>query len=87
LLLKLFVYRMVQKYVIRDFHPLIFFYLLALFLIFVSMPLFVRMIVYWATFGNIPPINTLAFMFTMTIGVQSLFFAMWFDMSHNKDLR
>jgi glycosyltransferase involved in cell wall biosynthesis len=88
LLLKLFVYRMVQKYVIRDFHPLIFFYLLAGFLLLSSVVLFVRMIWYWIAFrSGIPPINALTFVFTSILGVQSLFFAMWFDMDSNKGLR
>jgi len=87
LLLKLFLWRMFEKYVIRDFHPLIFFYTFGVGLLTLSVPLFIRIIWRWIEFGHIPPINTLAFMFTSIVGVQSLFFAMWFDMSYNKDLQ
>lgn len=86
LLFKNFVWRMWQKYVIRDFHPLVFFYLLAFLLLGASLPLAIRLILRWSETGNLPAINTLAFMFTAITGVQSLFFAMWFDMDYNKDL-
>jgi glycosyltransferase involved in cell wall biosynthesis len=86
LLFKNFVWRMWQKYVIRDFHPLVFFYLLAFLLLGASVPLLVRMLLRWYETNNLPAINTLAFMFTAITGVQSLFFAMWFDMDYNKDL-
>jgi len=87
LLLKCFLWRMKEKYIIRDFHPLIFFYALAFLLLFVSIPLFIRMIWYWYEAGHIPPINTLAFMFTSIVGMQSFFFAMWFDMDYNRKLK
>jgi glycosyltransferase involved in cell wall biosynthesis len=87
LLAKNFIWRITQKYVIRDFHPLVFFYSLALLLLTTSLPLGVRLVARWIAGGNIPPINALALMFTVITGVQSLFFAMWFDMEYNKDLR
>lgn len=87
LLFKCFLWRMKEKYIIRDFHPLVFFYILAFFLLSASVPLFARMIWRWIYFGRIPPINTLAFIFMGITGMQSMFFAMWFDMAYNKDLR
>jgi hypothetical protein len=36
---------------------------------------------------NIPSINALAWMSSVIAGLQSLFFAMWFDMEYNKELR
>jgi glycosyltransferase involved in cell wall biosynthesis len=87
LLSRNFLWRMMQKYVIRDFHPLVFFYIMALLLLGASVPLFARMIWRWIQTANIPPINTLTFMFTAITGLQSLFFAMWFDMEYNKDLK
>jgi glycosyltransferase involved in cell wall biosynthesis len=88
LLLKLFVYRMLQKYVIRDFHPLLFFYGLAFFLLVASVPLGVRVFYrWWILEGQIPSINALAWMSSVIAGLQSLFFAMWFDMEYNKTLR
>jgi glycosyltransferase involved in cell wall biosynthesis len=88
LMWKLFVWRMVQKYIIRDFHPLIFFYLLSGFLLGLASPvLFIRLIYYWTTVGHIPPINTLALMLTVITGLQFLLFAMWFDMDYNRNLK
>ena len=87
LLTKCFFWRMREKYVIRDFHPLIFFYALAFSLLVVSLPLAIRLFYEWGTSGNIPKINALALMFSLIAGLQSLFFAMWFDMEYNKHLR
>lgn len=88
LLCKLFFYRMWQKYVIRDFHPLVFFYLMATFLLFASVPLGLRVFYRWLVIGQqIPAINALAWMSSVIAGFQALFFAMWFDMEYNKELR
>jgi hypothetical protein len=88
LLFKLFLYRMWQKYVIRDFHPLLFFYAMAFSLLFASVPLGLRVFYKWLILGgSIPPVNALAWMSSVIAGLQSLFFAMWFDMEYNKELR
>lgn len=86
LLLKCFLWRMKEKYIIRDFHPLIFFYLMAFFLLFFSLPMFGRIVLYRTLEGFIPPYSTLAFMFLAITGLQFLLFAMWFDMDYNKNL-
>ncbi|MBL7201000.1 MAG: glycosyltransferase family 2 protein [Anaerolineae bacterium] len=87
LLAKLFLYRMVQKYVIRDFHPLVFFYGLGSGLLVAAVALAVRLVWLWTVRGSIPAINALTVAFFGIVGLQSLFFAMWFDMSYNRDLR
>ncbi len=87
LLLKMFFYRLKEKYVIRDFHPLVFFYLSGFFLTFISIPLFIRIIYFWIAFDHIPKVNFLAWMFSVIMGIQFILFAMWFDMDSNKDLR
>jgi len=87
LLLKLFMWRMKEKYIIRDFHPLIFFYVLAFSLLMAAVPLGVRVFWMWGTTGHIPSINALAWFFSIIAGLQSLFFAMWFDMEYNRSLR
>ncbi len=87
LLARLFVFRMLQKYVIRDFHPLVFFFLLSFILFFIALILLVRVIIQWFVAGHVPPISTMTFMFTTIFGAQSLFFAMWFDMQDNRNLR
>ncbi|MDH3627003.1 MAG: glycosyltransferase family 2 protein [Acidobacteriota bacterium] len=87
LLLRLFFYRMIQKYVIRDFHPLILFYFFGATLLFLDGLLVIRLIVLWIAFGSVPPITALAILFCSTLGFQSLLFAMLFDMEANKDLK
>jgi len=87
LLLKLFLWRMKEKYIIRDFHPLVLFYALSFFLFLISIPLLTRLLWLWWSTGNIPPMNALALLFVGVVGVQTLFFAMWFDMEYNRHLR
>jgi glycosyltransferase involved in cell wall biosynthesis len=87
LLLKLFLYRMWQKYVIRDFHPLVFFYALGTFLALVCVPLLIRLLLLWARDGRVPPINALALMFCAITSLQLAMFGMWFDMDYNRGSR
>lgn len=87
LLIKGFFKRMLIKYVIKDFHPLILFYLLAFFTIPCSFFFFIRTIFLYFIRGNIPPTSFLLFWFLVISGLQSLFFAMWFDMDYNKKLK
>lgn len=87
LLHRLFWYRMVQKYVIRDFHPLLFFYIAgaALFpsgLIFGCYLVWLRLVS-----GPIAATSALFAMFLFMSGLQFLLFAMWMDMDYNKNLR
>lgn len=86
LLLKLFVYRMWEKYVIRDFHPLIFFYSAGFLLWALCLPLTIRLLALWIADGVIPSINALALMLCAIMGTQLLLFAMWFDMEYNRHL-
>jgi hypothetical protein len=79
--------RMLFKYVVRDFHPLIFFYLLSFVLLSASLPLAVRLIWVWGISGDIPDMNALMLVFTVISGLQTLFFGMWFDMEYNRHLR
>lgn len=87
LLFRLFCKRMVQKYIIRDFHPLILFYAMGAFLLAADVPLIVRMLWRWWEFGQVPPINALTVVFCSVLGFQSLLFAMLFDMEANRDLK
>jgi glycosyltransferase involved in cell wall biosynthesis len=86
LLFKLFVRRMVHKYIIRDFHPLVLFYLFGAVLFLIDLPLVIRFFTLWAINGNVPPITALAIIFVTLLGFQSLLFAMLFDMEANKAL-
>ena len=87
ILFKGFWQRLLFKYVIRDFHPLIFFYLLSFVLLSFSVPLSIRLFYIWITRGDIPDMNALALIFTIISGLQTLFFGMWFDMEYNKNLK
>ena len=86
ILFKGFWKRLFFKYVVKDFHPLVFFYVLSCFLLTATIPLTVRLLYIWVITGNIPDINAMALIFTLISGLQTLFFGMWFDMDYNKDL-
>jgi glycosyltransferase involved in cell wall biosynthesis len=87
LLFKLFLHRMWQKYVIRDFHPLVFFYMMGVGL-FVPGAVFGLYLFFYRLFaGPIAPTSALFAVFLFVTGLQSLFFAMWFDMEYNRDLK
>jgi glycosyltransferase involved in cell wall biosynthesis len=87
LLFKLFLWRMKEKYIIRDFHPLLFFYGLGTLLFFpgfiFGLFLFARRLVV----GPVAGTSALFAAFLVIMGLQMLFFAMWFDMDYNKHLR
>ncbi|HPB40676.1 MAG TPA: glycosyltransferase family 2 protein [Flexilinea sp.] len=87
LLIKLFFWRMKEKYIIRDFHPLIFFYFLGGLFGLSTILLFIRVFYCWMMTGNIPSINALAAFFSFMSASLFTLFAMWFDMEANKDLK
>ncbi len=87
LLVRLFFRRLRDKYVIRDFHPLVFFYMFGFGLFALSVPLALRIVWFVVRFGEIPRVNFLAFMFFVTMGWLFTLFAMSFDMEANKSLR
>ncbi len=87
LLIKMFLWRMKEKYIIRDFHPLIFFYALGGFFGFTTVALFTRVFYYWGFYGHIPQINALAAFFSFMSASMFTSFAMWFDMEANKILK
>lgn len=87
LLICLFFKRMIHKYIIRDFHPLIFFYAFGAFLLVLDIPFLIRMCLLWAENDTIPKMNALLVFFCASIGFQSILFAMLFDMQANRDLK
>lgn len=87
LLFKLFIKRMVQKYIIRDFHPLVFFYFLGTILLIIDIPLLIRFFSVWIN-TKLAPENTLIMILLCSIsGLQLLLFAMLFDMESNRELK
>jgi glycosyltransferase involved in cell wall biosynthesis len=86
-LIKGFLRRMWEKYVVRDFHPLVLFYLLGALMLLTFLLMVLRVLVLWLVDGFAPPMSAMAALFAFSTGLQSLFFAMWFDMDSNKHLR
>ena len=86
LLARLFFWRLKEKYIIRNFHPLVFFYVTGFSGLAVSAILFARMIWMWISNGQIPEITFLGSLFSSLLSFNSLFFAMWFDYEENKHL-
>ncbi len=87
LLTKAFFWRMKEKYVIRDFHPLVFFYGLGMLLFFAGLGLGISEIVLRILGNVIPTATSVLIALLLIFGVQFTLFAMWFDMESNKDLR
>ncbi len=87
LLLRGFFWRLGEKYVIRDFHPLLFFYLMGLTLTPVGLGLGLWSVFHRILVGPISPTTAIFAAFLFISGCQSLFFAMWFDLDYNKHLR
>ena len=87
MILKRFCWRMREKYVNRDFHPLVLFDLAAAVLGVAGVLLFCRLAWHWAFYGRIPAMNALAWVFCMVSSSQFSLFAMWFDMETNRDLK
>ena len=87
LLLKGFLWRLREKYVIRDFHPLVFFYALGFLMTFAGLVLGIVETVL-RLMGNELPVATIVLVALLLIsGTQFTLFAMWFDMESNRDLR
>jgi glycosyltransferase involved in cell wall biosynthesis len=87
LLLKLFLWRLKEKYIIRDFHPLVLFYLMGFVLTPIGIVFGIYLLIYRLFIGTVAPTSALFAAFFAISGLQSLFFAMWFDMEYNKELK
>lgn len=87
LLLRRFIWRLKEKYVIRNFHPLVFFYAIGLMFWIATAWLSIRLAGRWFVLGHVPPITTLSLMFSFMSASLFTLFAMWFDMEENKHLR
>jgi glycosyltransferase involved in cell wall biosynthesis len=87
LLFKGFWWRMGQKYVIRDFHPLVLFYFLGITLFGLGVASGITYTVLRVLGNPIPAATAVLVALLVISGLQLLLFAMWFDMESNKDLR
>jgi glycosyltransferase involved in cell wall biosynthesis len=87
LLFKGFWWRMGQKYVIRDFHPLVFFYAFGALMLSVGFLLGLIELMLRLAGNAITPATIVLVAVLLIAGLQMTLFAMWFDMEANKELR
>src|SRR6266536_730263 len=87
LLWKGFFWRLREKYVIRDFHPLVFFYGLGFLMTTAGLVLGIVETVLRISGNHITPATVVLVALLLISGSQFTLFAMWFDMESNKDLR
>lgn len=86
LLFRRFWWRLFHKYLLQDFHPLLFFYLLATSTALVGFGLAVRLFWLWYVNGVVPQMTALATAFVAITSLNALFFANWMDMQANEHL-
>jgi hypothetical protein len=87
LLFKGFLWRLREKYVIRDFHPLVFFYTFGIVMTAAGLLLGIVETALRIA-GNAVSVGTVVLVALLLVsGSQFMLFAMWFDMESNKDLR
>jgi glycosyltransferase involved in cell wall biosynthesis len=87
LLLKAFFWRLREKYVIRDFHPLVFFYVFGILMGLAGLALGIALIVLRVLGHSITAATGVLVALLLIFGSQFTLFAMWFDMESNKDLK
>ncbi len=87
LLLKRFCWRLGQKYVIRDFHPLVLFWAAGAVLFAAGLVLGIVETALRIAGNGIPAATVVLVAVLLISGLQLLLWAMWLDMESNKDLR
>jgi glycosyltransferase involved in cell wall biosynthesis len=87
LLVRRFFWRLGEKYVIRDFHPLVFFYALGILLTSIGLVLGVVETVLRFLGNDLTPATVILVALLLISGIQFMLFAMWFDMESNKELK
>jgi hypothetical protein len=86
LLLRLFVQRLVKKYLLQTFHPLFLLYAFSLFAFLVDLPLVVRFLHAYVVRGEVMIAHLTLLTNIWIFSFQSLVFAMWFDINDNDRL-
>lgn len=86
LIIKGFCWRMKEKYVIRDFHPLVLFYLFGGISFLGGLGLGLYLVFYRIFVGHVAETSALFSLLLFTTGLQLLLFATWFDMEMNRPL-
>ena len=86
LLFKSFFKRLWIKYLFRDFHPLFLLYNFAFILLFLDIPVIIKIIHYLLSNHDVTFQSIVTFAFFSITGFQSLLFAMWMDIQDNERL-
>lgn len=86
LLVRLFARRMWHKYAIREFHPLIFFYLFGTINLAAASILAIRFVWMYGMVGEFPQTTAILLFLTMNSALLNLFLGMWMDMEENRRL-
>ena len=86
LLLKGLSWQMEQKYVIRDFHPLVFFYVFGVLMLGVGLVLGLIELALRIAGDAITPATIVLVAVLLIAGLQMTLLAMWFDMEANQGL-
>ncbi len=85
LLLRRFFWRLKEKYLLRDFHPLVFFYFLGLLLLPIGFIYGIYILAHFLFVSKTLSTNAvLLCAFLIITGLQTLFFAMSFDQEYNR---
>lgn len=87
LLLRGFFQRMVQKYIIRDTHPLVLFYFLGLLTFWPGVLFGLYLFLHRVFVGPVAATSAMFAMFLTMFGLNFIMFALWFDMDDNRHLR
>lgn len=86
LLFRCYFWRMKEKYIIRDFHPLIFFLTFGL-VVSGSALVFGLYLIYLRMQGPVSAVAAVFAAMSFSSGIQSILFALWMDMERNRGLR
>jgi len=87
LIFKRFLWRLKEKYVIHDFHPLVLFYALGAFCFWSGLLFGIYLVFHRIFLGRVVGTSSLFSAFLFLTGMQLQLFAMWFDMQTNHDLK
>jgi len=86
-LMRGFAFRLFEKYVVRDFHPIFFMYAAGALCGFVGLVLGLIAIGIKLAHGGVATSTVVLIAFLLTVGLQLSLFAMWTDLDYNKQLR
>ena len=86
LLVKLFTRRLMYKYLIREFHPLVFFYAFGMLNGLLSLVLALRFLLLYFTQGETPHTTLILLSLTANMASLNIFFGIWMDMEDNRSL-